>query len=437
MNIDPILKALAAALAGDGPAVQLIPGDPEWALPGIELVRDAGSSIQGDPAASKEADDGGSDAAGRGDPAADGAEPAAGGTDAAGAIAVVVATSGSTGKPKQTLLSTEALAASSMATAMALGGEGQWLLALPPHYVAGIQVLVRSLFAGTRPVLMDRSGGFTAEAFTAAAAQMTDTVRYVSLVPTQLQRLLDRATPETLAVLRRFNAILLGGAPAGPALLDAARDAGVRVVASYGMSETCGGCVYDGVLLEGVRVAIRAGRIWLGGDVVASGYRHAPELTGASFSVAESIPGSGQDAGPVSGHGLVRWYKTEDAGELSADGKLTVTGRIDDVIITGGLKVSANLVAERLKSLDDIRDAFVLGLPDREWGQRVAAAVVGICPPEKLQRDAAEVLDPWAVPKTILFVPEIPMLPTGKPDRLALKQMLDKELNRGHSRSMD
>ncbi|HSU70848.1 MAG TPA: AMP-binding protein, partial [Micrococcaceae bacterium] len=158
MDIDPILKALAAALAGDGPAVQLIPDDPEWALPAIELVRDARSSIQGDPVASKEADDGGSDAAGGGDPAAEGAEPAAGGTDAAGGIAVVVATSGSTGKPKQTLLSTEALAASSMATAIALGGEGQWLLALPAHYVAGIQVLVRSLFAGTRPVLMDRSG---------------------------------------------------------------------------------------------------------------------------------------------------------------------------------------------------------------------------------------------------------------------------------------
>ncbi len=315
------------------------------------------------------------------------------------------------------MLSTEALAASSMATAVALGGEGQWLLALPPHYVAGIQVLVRSLFAGTRPVLMDRSGGFTPEAFTAAAAQMTDPVRYVSLVPTQLQRLLDGPTPAALAVLRRFNAILLGGSPASPALLEAALDAGVRVVTTYGMSETCGGCVYDGVPLEGVQVDVRDGRVWLGGEVVASGYRHAPALTGESFSVAASEPKLGQ--------GPVRWYKTEDAGELSADGTLTVTGRIDDVIITGGLKVSANLVAEQLKLVGGVSDAFVLGLPDREWGQRVCAALVGNCSLQQLGKEAADLLPAWAVPKTVLFVPQIPMLPTGKPDRLALRQLLE------------
>ncbi len=217
VNIEPALKALAAALHGEGPAVELSAG-PD------------GSPVLGFP-----------DTAGIED------------------AAVVVRTSGSTGTPKATVLTVDALAASSVATAFALKGEGQWLLALPVQYVAGVQVLVRSLFAGTRPWVMDLSGGFTPEAFTAAALELTDKLRFTSLVPTQLQRLLDAPSAETLAVLRRFNAILLGGGPASAELLAAARDAGVRVVTTYGSSETCGGCVYDGFPLEDVLVR-RGGR---------------------------------------------------------------------------------------------------------------------------------------------------------------------------------
>ena len=424
VDIDPILKALAAALAGSGPAVRLIPREPRWQLPAIEELHDALPNIPGHPGSASAAAEGrtaGGDAIGEGGAGDDGTGGDAIAEDGTGedtddtdtGIAVIVSTSGSTGAPKQTMLSTQALAASSAATAVALGGEGQWLLALPAYYVAGVQVLVRSLFAGTRPVLMDLSGGFTPQAFVAAAAELTDPVRYTSLVPTQLQRLLDGPGPDTLAALRRFNAILLGGSPAGPALLDAAREAGVRVVTTYGMSETCGGCVYDGVPLEGVQVEVRGGRIWLGGEVVASGYRNAPLLTAQSFSVEDS------------GNGPVRWYQTADAGELSADGRLSVIGRVDDVINTGGLKVSANVVAEQLKLLPGVRDTFVMGVPDKNWGQRVCAAVVGSCSAAELHRDAAEVMSPWSIPKTVLFVPEIPMLPTGKPDRVRLKRMLE------------
>ena len=170
----------------------------------------------------------------------------------------MVRTSGSTGTPKATVLTVDALAASSVATALALKGEGQWLLALPVQYVAGVQVLVRSLFAGTRPWAMDLTGGFTPEAFTAAALELTDKIRFTSLVPTQLQRLLDSPSAATLAVLRRFNAVLLGGGPAPAGAAGGARDAGVRVVTTYGSAETCGGCVYDGVPLEDVQV--RRGR---------------------------------------------------------------------------------------------------------------------------------------------------------------------------------
>ncbi|KRE66637.1 AMP-dependent synthetase [Arthrobacter sp. Soil761] len=372
MNIEPALKALAAALHGEGPAVELSLG-PDGSLV-VGHVETPGC------------DD---------------------------AVAVV-RTSGSTGTPKATVLTVESLAASSMATALRLKGEGQWLLALPVQFVAGIQVLVRSLFAGTRPWVMDMSGGFTPEAFTAAALELTDKIRFTSLVPTQLQRLLDHPSPDTLAVLRRFNAILLGGAPAPPALLAAARDAGARVITTYGSAETSGGCVYDGYPLEGVSVRVAEdGRILLGGDTVAAGYIEAPdEETGTFF----------EEAG-------VRWYRTSDLGSIDDDGRLTVLGRADDVIITGGVKVSAGHVQEQLEQSDAVAAAFVAGVPSAEWGQAVAAYVA--LTPEGASGqeagDAAVVLQQlWQqqlgvlAPKTVLTAPALRMLPNGKPDRLAM-----------------
>ncbi|NVM99791.1 AMP-binding protein [Arthrobacter sp. SDTb3-6] len=370
MDIEPLLKALAAALSGEGPAVEIAADGSFAPIPPGELGLPAGSE-----------------------------------TD----IAAVVRTSGSTGTPKRTMLSVDALAASSVGTAMALRGEGQWLLALPVHYVAGLQVLVRSLFAGTRPWSMDLSGGFTAEAFTAAALELTDTVRYTSLVPTQLTRLLSNPSAATLTVLRRFNAILLGGAPASPVLLEAARAAGVNVVTTYGMSETCGGCVYDGVPLDGVELALRDGRVRLGGPVLATGYLGDPALTAAAFT--ESDDG-------------VRWYETGDLGELDGAGRLRVLGRVDDVIISGGLKISAAAVADGLHRVQGVREAFVGPVDSVEWGQQVAAMVVGACSREELRAGAAAVLEPHLVPKTVVFVSELPVLATGKPDRTAILALL-------------
>lgn len=378
VNIEPALTALAAALSGEGPAVELSAG-PDGS-PVVGLVETPGFE------------------------------------DAA----VVVRTSGSTGTPKATVLTVDALAASSMATAMALKGEGQWLLALPVQFVAGVQVLVRSLFAGTRPWAMDLSGGFTPEAFTAAALELTDTIRFTSLVPTQLQRLLESPSAETLAVLRRFNAVLLGGAPASPGLLAAAREAGVKVVTTYGSAETCGGCVYDGVPLEDVLVRVAEdGRILLGGATVAAGYLDAPELTAETFV---------EDDG-------VRWYRTNDLGELDDDGKLTVLGRADDVVITGGVKVSAAHVQAELEKLDGVRSAFVAGVPSAEWGQALAAYVaLADSSPEGIRDFTAGAA--WApalgalAPKTVLAAGELLMLPNGKPDRLAMTVRLT-ELHQG------
>jgi len=369
VNVDPVLKALMAALHGEGPAVEIV--------------------VDGD-----------------GEPKA---VPVETGVDDA---AVVVRTSGSTGAPKATVLTVDALAASSVATAMALRGEGQWLLALPLQYVAGVQVLVRSLYAGTRPWVMDQSNGFTPEAFTAAAEELTDKIRFTSLVPTQLQRLLDSPAPETLAVLRRFNAILLGGAPASPGLLAAARAEGLKVVTTYGSAETCGGCVYDGEPLDGVEIRIGdgelEGRVLLGGDTVAAGYL---------------------DAGPDAffEEDGTRWYVTGDLGELSPDGKLTVLGRADDVIITGGVKASAAYIQSKLEELDGVNAAFVAGVPSREWGQAVAAYVAVADPsPEGIKGFTArrEAVLGVLAPKTVLADKVLPMLPNGKPDRLAMIEQL-------------
>jgi O-succinylbenzoic acid--CoA ligase len=307
----------------------------------------------------------------------------------------------------------EALAASSVATAFALKGEGQWLLALPAQYVAGLQVLVRSLFAGTRPWAMDLSGGFTPEAFTAAAQELTDKIRFTSLVPTQLQRLLDAPSAETLAALRRFNGILLGGGPASPELLAAARDAGARVITTYGSAETCGGCVYDGFPLEDVLARVDGdGRILLGGATLAAGYLGDPALTADAFFEEDGV----------------RWYRTSDLGSIDATGKLTVLGRADDVIITGGVKVSATHVQAELEKLDGVLAAFVAGVPSEEWGQAVAAYVaVDDATPAGIEGFTARRHDALGVlaPKTVLAAGELMMLPNGKPDRLGMTVLLD------------
>lgn len=359
MDLDPALAALSAALNGEGP--------------GVELLDDAGPNRYRV-------------------------------TTAAGApegTAAVVRTSGSTGTPKRTALPVDSLAASAMATALELGAEGQWLLALPVNYVAGLSVLTRSLYAGTRPWAMDPSGSFTARAFTEAAGELTDRFRLTSLVPTQLQRLLADPEPGTLAALRRFDAILLGGGRAPDALREEANRQGLRVRLTYGMSETCGGCVYDGAPLPGVLARQEEGRLWLGGDVVASGYLGNPELTAEHFRTDTNG---------------VRWFRTEDLGSVDG-GRVTVLGRADDVVITGGIKVSAGAVQSVLEAVPGVRAALVVGVPDAEWGAVVAAVVVGEADDDALAEAVRSSLGRAAVPRRLHRPDALPLLPNGKPDR--------------------
>jgi O-succinylbenzoic acid--CoA ligase len=304
---------------------------------------------------------------------------------------LVVVTSGSTGAGRGVLLSAAALRASAEATLDRLGGPGSWLLALPVSAIAGLQVLCRSALAGHRPTVLERG-----ESLTAAVARMPAGRRYTALVPTQLRRFLD-AEPEAL---RGLDAVLVGGAATDQALLDRARAEEVAVVTTYGMTETAGGCVYDGVPLDGVRVRVTDG-IELAGPTLALGYRLDPAATAAAFSDG--------------------WFRTRDAGTLRPDGRLTVHGRLDDVVISGGVNVAPPAVEAVLREHADVADAVVFGAPDEEWGQRVVAAVVpaaGATPDLATLRPwVAERLGAAAAPRELHRIAGVPALHTGKPDR--------------------
>lgn len=331
-------------------------------------------------------------------------------------LAVVVGTSGSTGSPKLAMLGAAALTASARATHTRLGGPGQWLLTLPAGHVAGVQVLLRSLDADTEPVATDLAHGFTPGAFAASTARLDARHRhYTALVPTQLARVLD--DPDAARALATFDAVLVGGAATPPPLRRRAEAAGVRVVTTYGMSETAGGCVYDGRALAGTRVRVDdAGRVHLGGATLAHGYLGRPDLTFAAFAVDPD--GS-------------RWFRTDDAGRLDDDGVLHVEGRLDDVVVTGGMKVAPRVVEEAaLEHVPGVGEAVVVGVPDPEWGQAVSLLVVPA--PGARPLTLAEVRDhlrghvpDHALPRRVTSAPSVPLRGPGKPDRGAVAGLFD------------
>lgn len=372
------LPALRRALAGEGPTLLPVPADdPDTAH------RYADVFSAGTPLAADEDDD---------------ADP----------TAFVVATSGSTAEPKGSLLPASALRASAAGTDERLGGPGSWLLALPPWHVAGLQVLLRSVLAARAPTVQDLAAPFTAGRFAAAAARCTGERRYVSLVPTQLRRLLEHGG-EPLAALAAFDAVLVGAAATPPRLRAAAEESGVRIVTTYGMTETCGGCVYDGHPLSTVDVRLDDGRICLGGSVIGRGYRERRQLTAAAFADGR--------------------FRTGDLGRLAPDGTLTVLGRADDVIVTGGVNVAPREVEDLLAAHPAVAEVTVLGAPDDQWGQRVVAVVVARDPrnPPTLRALRSYVTDravaPLA-PRQLLLVGATPLLVSGKPDRAALRRLV-------------
>ncbi|MEE6273909.1 AMP-binding protein [Georgenia sp. MJ206] len=348
------------------------------------------------------------------DPASPAPVPVRAGAPAPAGTAVVVRTSGSTtGSGHLVALSGDALRASALATHEHLAGPGQWLACLPSQHIAGLQVLVRSLVAGTEPVVLDTTTGFTPEALAAAVATMrTDVPTYASLVPTQLRRVLD-AGPGAVEPLRGLAALLLGGARTPDSLLARARAAGLRVRTTYGMTETAGGCVYDGVPLPGVRVRTGAdGRVLLAGPMLATGYLDDPAAHARTFVT---------DGGE-------RWLRTADVGILTpgADGRarLLVEGRLDDVIITGGLNVSPAAVEQALGDVPGVAESVVVGVPDEQWSALVVAVVTtapsGPAPRLDAVRDAVGArLGRHHAPRALVVLDALPSRGPGKTDRRA------------------
>lgn len=331
------------------------------------------------------------------------------------ACALVVSTSGTTGPPKGAMLSADALHASAAGTARTLGGPGAWLLTLPAHHIAGVQVLLRSLAAGYDPVVIDVRSGFDPGLLPGAIAAMAGPRRYTSLVPLQLRKAL--ADPTATAALASLDAILVGGAATPPELADVARSAGLRIVRTYGMSETAGGCVYDGVPLPGTAVRIAdagtdgVGRVELGGSTVAFGYRNLREHP------AFAAPG---------------WFRTDDLGviESSADGDvLRIIGRADEAISSGGLTVIPQVAEAVIERLDGVAACAVFAIGDERLGEAVAAAIVpgGAPPSDDAVRHAVTAhLDRYAAPRRVFIVDELPLRGPGKVDRRALRDRYDR-----------
>ncbi|MEV8030222.1 AMP-binding protein [Cellulosimicrobium funkei] len=423
-DLDALVAAVGAALDGDGPPVAPVP----------LLPRPPGSG------------------------------PAPTGVPAG--TALVLRTSGSTGTPREVLLGADALRASGAATHERLGGPGHWLLTLPPTHVAGVQVVARAHAAGRGLTVAPAGEPFTPGGFAALVARAPrGERRYVSLVPTQLHRLVEAADAGSadgaagLDALRSLDAVLLGGAATPPALLRRARSAGARVVTTYGMTETCGGCVYDGVPLPGARVRLvpagdtqgeeageGAGVVELSGPFLADGYLDEPAATAAAFRT--------DDDG-------TRWFRTSDLGRL--DGPvdspvLVVLGRADDVIVTGGVNVAPAAVEAVVGEVAGVGEACVVGVPHPEWGQEVVAVVtlagaqgddgaaagtagavstagaagtagaggVTSAPPElvaAVRGRVADRLERAAAPRRVLVVPDLPRRGPGKVDRAAVARI--------------
>ena len=410
-------------------------------------------------------------------------------------VDMVLRTSGSTtGTGKLVGVSMDALVASARATHKRLGGPGIWVLALPAYHAAGVQVLVRAAVAGTHVFNAYKEGGFdpqhVAQVIDAACAAAADCDAgssfdddavsscaggvggeaegalaaddsgracpvYTSLVPTQLRRALD--DEQLRGALARLDAVLIGGAAADAQLLEQAKAAGIRVVTTYGMSETCGGCVYDGQPLPGVSMDVdqATGAIWLSGPMLATGYLGDEERTrrcfvsrpqagvgasgvGGTASAAESAeagvggPGAGSDAG--AGEPARRWFITSDRGHI-VDGRLQVLGRLDDVIISGGIKVEPGPIEALLALNPLVSECAVVGLPDPTWGQAVTAVVVPASMPGLGLVDEGAIVSQIRVyleqklsgaqcPKQVLLADALPYKGIGKVDRRALAQSL-------------
>ena len=396
---------LSRALDGSGPAIVPIPDGPDQVVEAIlQAVK------PDDPNFPLESDD----------------------------IAIVCATSGSTGTPRGTLLSQSALEFSAKAFSARFGNDLRWVLAMPVHRIAGLMVMVRAHLSGN-PVVVDPSLGgarpFSAASFAATTMQavresQVDGRRLiVSLVPTQIARLIESGSVG-IEALQAYDVVLSGAAATPQPLLEKLRHYNINVVVSYGMSETCGGCIFDGMPLDGVQVSIatedeaQPGRISIAGPITASGYRLRGDLSGLTFIDGRVV--------------------THDVGALDGAGLIHVLGRLDDIVTVGGVNVALSAVEAAIRHHPLIEDVAVIDIADPLWGSLPLAYVVlrdadrqttetNQNLVSQIQATVAQRIGKAATPRTINFVSELPMLDSGKVDRLALRLQAGQDIEHGRT----
>ena len=307
---------------------------------------------------------------------------------------VVIRSSGSTGTPKLVELSSSALLSSAKATEERIGS-GQWLSTLPVNYIAGLMVLVRSISSDIQPVLMNTQVPFTPEAFVRGASLMDEGKRFVSLVPTQLSRIADAvdSDPMVYSSIRKFEAVLIGGQRPDFAVMQKLKAMGVNLITTYGMTETSGGCVYDGEPIGDTQLRISDDLLEVSGSVLANN--------------------------------LPQWFPTNDLARFDSSGKLEVLGRADRVIISGGLKVSLDRVEEISREIPGVSAVAAVGIDDREFGQRVAIGFEGT--PEVsdlISTHLVEIIGREAKPKKIRQFRDLPRLENEKLDLVRIQQLM-------------
>ena len=300
--------------------------------------------------------------------------------------AVAIGTSGTTGTSKEVLLSSSALISSAKASNKFIGAQSgdTWSLLLPLTHIAAVNVVIRSMELGTTPIdLRDFEGEYPK-------------ANYTAIVPTQLFRALN-GDQRLLSHLKSTKAVLVGGAALSQTLRNQAELAGIKVITTYGMTETCGGCVYDGTALEGVEIEIRRGQISIKGPVLAS-----------SISLNDG------------------WFETNDLGEYDND-KLVVLGRSDDVIISGGENLSLNAVESSLSSAFPDYQFAAFAVEDPQWGQSLQVAVVGTISDDQIADHLVRDIGSFAKPKGVHHMNSLPLLGIGKVDRKSLAKGIGHE----------
>ena len=283
---------------------------------------------------------------------------------------LVISTTGTGGEVKKVLIPASALIASANSAHKYLGAKlgDSWSLLLPTNHIAGINVLTRSILLESEIKTIDQRADFT------------------SIVPTQLHKALTEDS-KLLKHLKSCKAVLVGGARLPENLAAQAKAAGLNIVTTYGATETCGGCVYDGIPLDGVSIQIIDGLIEL----------KVPEMNSGD------------------------WIKTKDLGEI-VDGKLKILGRVDDVIISGGENISLDKLEKYLEAKFSNQLFVAVALPDEKWGE-----ILGLVSekefPSEMNSQIANDLGKFYVPKTSKVISNIPTIGIGKFDRSAIAKL--------------